>query len=453
MSASMAARMHLVVGGGRSGHGAARLLRAAGERVRWVDERERPDGALADEVFVGPWSPAWLDDVTEVVWSPGIPLTHPLAEAARERGIPVVAEIEVAWRYCAAPVVAVTGSNGKTTVTAWIAHLMRAGGKKAIACGNIGLAFSEVVADQLEGGEGADVWVVEVSSFQLESIQTFRPKVGLVLNVTPDHLDRYGAMEGYAAAKERLALCMGEGDALILNNDDAFCRAMGERATCERVSFGEGRRSADRGAWLEGGAMIWREKGAGDLIWCGQGDLFLPGRHNVMNGLAAAAAATRMGVPAEAVAEGLRDFRGVSHRIEWVRSLDGVDYYNDSKSTNVQSLEAALASFEVPVVLIAGGRDKKGPFGDIGELVRERVAQVILIGEASDVIAEAWRGVVPVRRAGDMGAAINQARDLAESGQVVLLSPACASFDMYRNFEERGDDFKSRVLALKEKNG
>jgi UDP-N-acetylmuramoylalanine--D-glutamate ligase len=444
----LAGRRWLVVGAGRSGRGAARLLRAAGYESRWVDEMTAPTDGLADETRTGTWRPDWLDGVDGVVWSPGIPLSHPIAHTATQAGLPVIAEVELAWRFASAPVVAITGSNGKTTTTRWTAEMLRASGRRAVASGNIGSAFSEVVADELEGGETAEVHVVENSSFQLESIDRYRPEVAAILNVTPDHLDRYGDMATYVAAKERVALNMTPGQTLIVNGEDAACAAIASRARCDVVCFGRDE-GVPRGAAIDDDdRLIWRHRSGQSAPWVAIAQLGVPGMHNALNALAAGACARLMGATDTAIRSAMRDFRGVEHRIEFVAEIDGVRYYNDSKSTNVQSLKVALNSFEQPVVLIAGGRDKGGAFGEIRDLVRGRAVHAILIGEAAGTIAEQWLDTVALSMAADMASAVARARELAAPGQTVLLSPACASFDQYANFEERGCDFKNIVRGL-----
>ena len=442
----------LVVGAGRSGCGAVRLLQALGRPARWVDEKVAPTGVEGAEVRTGPWQPDWLDGVDQVVWSPGIPLTHPLAAAARERGLAVIAELELAARHTDVPMVAVTGSNGKTTTTTWIAALLEGAGMGAVAAGNIGAAFSEAVCRERTGGDRPDVYVVEVSSFQLEAIVDFHPQVAMVLNVTPDHLDRYADMAAYAATKERIAMNMAGDDTLILCREDAWTRAMAGRAGCSVAWFGLA--PADDGAeadsaFLDGSMLVWRRHDQREE-WVKASELVLPGRHNALNALASGMAARRLGAGAEAVRQGLRSFRGVEHRIEYVAHIAGVAWYNDSKSTNVESLKAALDSFPDPVILIAGGRDKNGPFHEVADLAGRKVAHAILIGEAAETIAAAWKGQCPVSLVGGMAAAVRRAHDLARPGQVVILSPACASFDQYRNFEHRGEDFKQLTHRLAE---
>ena len=437
----------LAMGAGRSGKGAVRLMRLAGYETLWADEKKAPEGAYSPVLF-GPWRPEWLDGVDGVIWSPGIPLDHPLALEARRRGLEVISEIELAWRFAPSPIIAITGSNGKTTTTSWIAHLLRTSGRRAVECGNIGHAFSEVLADEEEGAcERAEIYVVEVSSFQLESIKRFNPQIALLLNITPNHLDRYPGMDAYGAAKSRIAMNMGRGATLIVNGEDERCMEVARRSGCAVAFFGRATQVMG-GALLDEGRLIWRPIfGEGqDVVWVNANELIPPGAHNIQNALAAAAAARLAGAEDEAIGRGLRDFKGVEHRIEFVSEVGGVRYFNDSKSTTVPALEAALRSFACPIVLISGGRDKKAPFGDVAALVHERVAYVILMGEAAPLIASHWADLTPITMVHGMKEAIARARQLAHPGQVVLFSPACASFDQYKDFEERGRDFKRIVL-------
>ncbi|MCX7045774.1 MAG: UDP-N-acetylmuramoyl-L-alanine--D-glutamate ligase [Candidatus Sumerlaeota bacterium] len=441
----------LVMGAGRSGKGAVRLLRRAGYETLWVDEKKAPEGHYGPVLF-GPWRPEWLDGMDGVIWSPGIPLDHPLAQEARIRGMEVISEIELAWRFAQAPVIAVTGSNGKTTTTSWIAYMLRTAERRAVECGNIGRAFSEVIADEEEGAAArAETYVVEVSSFQLESIARFNPQIALLLNITANHLDRYSCMDAYALAKGRIALNMGRGQSLIVNGEDDRCLGIARQSGCEVVFFGRATHVLG-GALLDETRLIWRPASGGenDIEWVCANELIPPGAHNVQNALAAAAAARLMGADDDSIRRGLRDFKGVEHRIEFVAEISGVPYYNDSKSTTVPALEAALRSFALPIVLIAGGRDKKAPFGDVAALVRERVAHIVLMGEAAGLIASHWADLAPITMVSDLKAALVYAGRAARPGQVVLFSPACASFDQYKDFEERGRDFKHRVLEIKE---
>lgn len=439
----------LVMGGGRSGRGAVRLLAAVGRRSRWVDERAQVDGG--DEQRSGSWAEEWLDGVEGLILSPGVPIDHGLVGAARERGLPVIGEIELAARFAQSPIVAVTGSNGKTTTTRWITRILQAFGLRAVESGNIGYAFTEVIAAEREGQPVADVHVVENSSFQLESIDRYRPEVAVLLNITPDHLDRHGNMDGYAAAKERVAKNMTAGQTLIVNADDARCLAIAGRASCDVAMFGLAPGVSEGGA-LDGDQLVYRE-GVSKTLWCSMDELGAPGRHNALNALAAAVAAKRLGADDEAIRRAMREFESVEHRIEFVAELDGARYYNDSKSTNSDSLVVALESFSEPIVLIAGGRDKsapgqESPFRALRPLVEERVAAVVLIGEAADLLEEQWQGAAPVTRVGDMDEAVREAHRLSAPGHVVLLSPGCASFDLYANFEERGRDFKRVVVEV-----
>jgi UDP-N-acetylmuramoylalanine--D-glutamate ligase len=432
-----------VVGLGRSGIGAARLLLAKGARVFLSDAAEsdtlkahaarlRAEGA---EVELGTHTEARFTRADLVVTSPGVPTGLPVLEAARRAGVSVVGDFELAARFCTVRTLAVTGTNGKTTTTELLHAMVAAGGTRTLLAGNNATPFSEaVLADP-----PADIIVLEVSSYQLEACETFRPWAGAVLNLTPDHLGRHGSMEAYAAAKARLFMNQGAGDIAVLNADDPIVAAMHVPPGPRLYHFSMCR-EVPEGLWLD------RE-----VIRCGRAaiahvrDCPLPGRHNLANALAALTLIEACGLPWDAALQALRRFRGVEHRIEWVARHEGVDYYNDSKSTNVDSLQVALESFSRPIVLIAGGRGKGAPYAPLAPLIQARVKRLITIGEDAPLLEAAFGGITRTERAADMEDAVLRARGSAAPGDVVLLSPACASFDMYRNFEERGRDFKRCV--------
>ena len=338
-------------------------------------------------------------------------------------------------------IIGVTGSNGKTTTTALVAHLASAAGLRCRAAGNIGIPLIRYAGDSAPG----DLYAVELSSFQLEAIDTFRPAIGAILNLTPDHLDRYPGFGEYVAAKQRLLMNQGAGDRAVLNADDPRTAAMAAAVSSRPVLFSR-RRSLERGAFVRGGRVLYRDED-------GERDLFpveavgLVGGHNLENVLAACAMAILAGVPAEGLEAGVRAFRGVEHRIEFVAELDGVRYYNDSKATNVDATAKALEAFPGNILLIAGGRDKEGDFASLRPLVRERVRRLVVIGEASDKLRRALADATAVSAAGSMEEAVSACRRAAGPGDVVLLAPACASFDMFRDYEERGLAFKEAVRA------
>lgn len=469
-----------VIGAARSGVAAARLLARHGARVWLTDRGMAPDGLVATLESAGVASEFGGHSVRALdadfaVVSPGVPSTAPLVETLRAQGLPVYSEIEAASWFCRAPIVAITGTNGKTTTTSLTFDVFKKasedttegpvdserGGyrpRRVVVGGNIGYPFSDY-ADTLTAD---DLAVLEVSSFQLDHVTSFRPRVAVLLNITPDHLDRYaGDVERYAAAKYRIAAAMQPGDTVVVNLDDTRLAAFGARLADERgvavVALSIERPLADLGApfagtaWVDGsGRIVLRLPSQPDEVLMPAADLALPGRHNLYNSLAAAIAARVLEVRCDVVRESLATFDGVPHRLESVRELDGVRYVNDSKATNVNAVWYALESFErEKIVLIAGGRDKGNDYATLRPLVRDKARAVVAIGEsAAKVMDELGSSAPAAEAATSMEDAIRIARRLARPGDVVLLSPACASFDMFENYEDRGDTFKRLVLSL-----
>ena len=437
----------VIAGLGRSAVGAAKLLLRQGARPFVSEAGEAPPAEFAEALDAlgvpcetGGHTTARFQEAALVVLSPGVPPSIAPAQAARRAGIPVLGELELAWRHCSAPVLAVTGTNGKTTTTELVRAMLAACGHRVALAGNNALPFSEAVLAE----EPPDYFVLEVSSYQLESADAFRPWIGAVLNLTPDHLGRHGTMEEYAAVKARMFQQQGLGDAAVLNEDDPLVSAMPVPAETRRVGF-----SLEN--WMLDGVWIQRQHiKAGDEVVAGLADVPLPGRHNMQNVLAALAMMHAGRFPWEPVLEGLRGFRGVEHRIELVAEAEGVAWFNDSKSTNIDSLRVALESFSVPLVLIAGGQGKGNGYESLRGLVEARVRRLIVLGEDAPRLRRDLAGCAEISGAADMADAVAQAHATARSGEVVLLSPGCASFDMYRNFEARGRDFKTRVRAITE---
>jgi UDP-N-acetylmuramoylalanine--D-glutamate ligase len=438
-----------VLGAGASGIAVAKLLKRKGAAV-FLSEQKPLDGmkdasaalqqAGVDAEFGGHSLRALEADW--MVVSPGIPLTVPLLQQAIAKRVPVFGELEVASWFCAAPVVAVTGSNGKSTTTVLIGDMFRASGKQTAVAGNIGRPFSEDA--EMLSVDG--VAVLEVSSFQLETISTFHPKIALILNLTPDHLNRHGSLENYARFKARICENQTESDFLVLNGQDQHVLNLAQSAKSRKSYFGVDV-PGQRCGFVQNGRLVLRMNGVTeDLV--AANDMGIHGEHNVANALAASLACRLMDVPQGALVQALRAFKGLPHRLEFVRRLDGIDYVNDSKATNVDSVWYALGSFSQPIVLIAGGRDKDSDFTVLRERIREKVRAIVLIGEATEKIADAWNGLKPLVQADSLLKALERARDLARSGDVVLLSPACASFDMFRNFEDRGDQFRRLVKTM-----
>jgi UDP-N-acetylmuramoylalanine--D-glutamate ligase len=440
----------LVVGAARSGIAAARLLLRHGYKVRVCDASpvERISDAARDlavsgaEVRWGADDPSLLEGRDVVIWSPGIPETHRLAVAARAASIPVISELELGYLAAAAPLVAVTGTNGKSTTTDLVGTLLRAGGREVEVCGNIGRAICEV-ADQVS----PQGWlVVEVSSFQLETVDRLAPHVATWLNLTPDHLDRHGDLETYGATKQRLFARQGKGDFSVWNADDpeVLKRRTG---AATRLEFSS-RRPVDAGACVEDGTIVLVGANGRERLMPAS-ELSIRGPHNLMNALAALATTMPLEIEPPVLRRACAGYRGLEHRLETVDTVDGVRFVNDSKATNLGSMEVALQSFEEPVVLIAGGRDKGQDFGPARDLVKERVRAAVLIGEGAAHLEAAWSGACPLTRAASLAEAVDRAFALARPGGTVLLSPGCASFDMFRDYEDRGRRFKDEVARVR----
>jgi UDP-N-acetylmuramoylalanine--D-glutamate ligase len=444
---NLAGQRVLVVGLARTGVAAARFCAERGARVTASDHR--PRAALAESLAsleglpiayeLGGHEATTFTAQDLVVLSPGVPPTIPALRAARAAGVPVLSEIELAARFLEAPLVAITGTNGKTTTTALVGDVLRRAGRRTFVGGNIGNPLLEAV------GGAWDVVVVEVSSFQLEAVSSFAPQVGVVLNVTPDHLDRYDSMDDYAAAKERLFAAQRRDGHAVLNADDPVTRAMAERVRGSAWLF-SARRPVERGGFIDGDTMVLRLGGMEERIDA-RGRKLL-GRHNLENLLVMALCARLLGAPGEAIAGTLSAFEGLPHRLELVRTHRGVRYYNDSKATNVESLEKSLAAVPGPIRLIAGGRHKGASYRPLAPLVREKVRSLYLIGEAAGLIAADLGDAAPVLRCGDLPSAVRHASRDAREGEAVLLSPACASYDQFRDYEERGDTFRRLVGEL-----
>jgi UDP-N-acetylmuramoylalanine--D-glutamate ligase len=406
---------YLVVGLARSGTAAALLLRARGEEVIGVDAGEPEAGRLRDagvEVVLGEPGAHLVDRARTLVKSPGVPSAVPVVAAARERGLPVLGELELAWRLLPNEFIAVTGTNGKTTTTELLGHIHRTAGVPVAVAGNVGTPLTSLV-DALDPGA---VVIAEASSFQLDDTEAFAPEAAVLLNLAPDHVDRHGTFEAYVDAKLNVFRRQGA-DALAVAPE-----GLDVPGAARRVTFA-------RGSELVAGASVR-----------------LRGAHNRENAAAAATVALERGIPSDAVLEALRTFAGVSHRLEDVGERDGVAYVNDSKATNVASTLVALASFEGGIHLILGGLGKDQDFTPLRGPVADRCVGVYLIGRDAETIASALEGVdVPLVRAGDLGRAVAAARGAAQAGEVVLLSPACASYDQYSSFEERGEHFRALV--------
>jgi UDP-N-acetylmuramoylalanine--D-glutamate ligase len=388
---------------------------------------------------------ALLDGMDLVVPSPVISPEIPIMKEAAARHIPIWSEVEVAYRLTDAEILAVTGTNGKTTTTTLLGDIMKAAGRETVIGGNIGYGLSE----QAEDLPKEDVVVAELSSFQLEFTQTMKAKAAVILNITPDHLDRHHTMEAYAAAKERIFHNQDKSDYALLNYDDARIKAMEPDMTGTVLWFST-EQEVPAGAFAKDGRLILRTDGS-DTEICREDELKLFGRHNIQNCLAAALMAYVAGAPLSVIQRVLRTFGGVEHRIEPVRTINGVPYYNDSKGTNTDASIKALEAFSGHLILIAGGHDKMTPLDEFMNLAAQKVDTMILIGDAADRFEKAAKkaGVKDIRKAGySMERAVMMARKIAAPPQTVLLSPACSSYDMYDNYEQRGRMFKGIVNAI-----
>ncbi len=460
-------RRVLVVGLQRSGIGASLLLSRLGADLTVTDlkgEKEVEDSdpeafkalkACGMRLRLGGHEEKDFLETDLIVISPGVRSDMPLLKKAQEKGIEVIGELELAYRVVRnaltpvrrdAPFYAVTGTNGKSTVTTLLWHMLRDAGINALLCGNIGKAITMELVGIMDGRTPpADAFVVETSSFQLETIKDFRPSGAVILNITPDHLDRYNSISEYREAKALIGINMTEEDFLILNHDDPQVKGLSERFRAKIYYFS--RFSPVKGVYLDSSlnSMIFNLP---ETFSIGLEGFRLKGLHNIENAMASSLMAILSGVPPDSVKETLKEFRGLEHRTEFVDEIDGVSYINDSKGTNVGALMKSLEGFQ-RIILIAGGRDKKGDFSILRPLIKERVKALILIGEAREKIKDALGDLTITFIADDMREAVLKAREIAQPGDTVLLSPGCASFDMFRDFEERGRVFKDIVRELK----
>ena len=439
----------LVVGLGKSGLAAALFLRHRGAQVTVSDVRSAE--ALAKDI------PALLDEGIMVetgghglltfrrqdliVVSPGVPLNTPELAQVKSFGLPVIGELELAARFLKGRTLAITGSNGKTTTTALVGEILQKAGMPTLVGGNIGVPVVELIDQSTD-----ETWsVLEVSSFQLESTERFHPRIGVILNITPDHLDRHGSFENYALAKERIFAAQNESDVVVLNADNARAAQAAVRSV-GRVYFFSVEHSVMQGAWVENGLLVYRAGKDEPLekIMPLKG-VPLKGAHNVENVLAAVCASRLAGVSAEQIQSAVEAFKAVEHRLEFVAKVGGVDFYNDSKATNVDATAKALASFSSGIHLILGGKDKDSDYRQLAELLRARVRAISSIGSAAAKIESQLRGVVPILSSETLDNAVNAAAAAARPGEVVLLAPACSSFDQFENYEQRGRVFKELV--------
>jgi UDP-N-acetylmuramoylalanine--D-glutamate ligase len=452
---TLGGRRVTVVGLARSGLAACRVLAERGAVVVGTDRSRREAlrgdlGALEARgvrIETGGHHAESFLAADLIVISPGVPTDMALLAQARTQGIPVWGEVELASRLTAARFLGFTGTNGKSTTTSLVGAMLEAAEFPVVVAGNIGTALCEVVTTLTPSH-----WVVaELSSFQLETIATFRPQVAALLNLAPDHLDRYADLDAYYAAKARIFLNQTSDDYAVLNADDPPTLAWARGIRSQPRLFSRTRTMGD-GAFVRDGRVIVRRDGRTDAV-CEVGELRIQGLHNLENGLAAAAVAAAIGTPPAAIGTALRRFPGLPHRLELVAELDGVRYVNDSKGTNVWAVVKSLEGYAGGVILIAGGKDKGGDFAPLRPLVASRVKALLLLGQARQVIRDQLGGACPMEEVSTLEAAVARGAEIAITGDTVLLSPACASFDMFRDFEHRGDVFREAVRDLVSRKG
>lgn len=436
----------MVLGLARTGMDTARFLASRQARVCVSDQKsaaelKEPVASLqgvAEAFYLGGEDPRWLDAIDLVVPSPGVPAENPLLREATRRGIEVLSEIELAYRFLHAKLIAVTGTNGKSTTTTLIGKVLEASGLRTFTGGNIGIPLIRFAAETWDWG------VVEVSSFQLEWVKRFRPRIAVLLNVTEDHLDRYPHFQAYSDAKKRIFAAQRSEDIAVLNRQDPAVWAMRESLQSRVVSFGWD--EVLGGVFCSGDRVVWRREG--EEITFPLSRVKIQGVHNIENLMATVAAVQEIGIPQAAAQKVFEAFPGLEHRLEFVREKDGVRFYNDSKGTNVGAVVKSLESFSGLVILLAGGIDKGGDYGPLAGLIRDKVKALILFGAAKEKIRGALGHLTETRLVSSLEEAVREASARAGPGDVVLLSPACSSFDMFRDYAERGKIFKALVRAL-----
>jgi UDP-N-acetylmuramoylalanine--D-glutamate ligase len=463
---NLAGKKTVVVGLGKTGVALARFLTKAGAVVVVTDTAD--EMALGDQVRqikqlgvkteLGPHRNDTFENADLIVISPGVPHTIEPVIRAQKRGIPIIGEVELASRFIREPLVAVTGTNGKTTTTELIGAMLKSTGHKVFVGGNIGYPLIGYV----EAGQLADVVVAEISSFQLDTIKQFRPRVSVLLNISKDHLDRYPDFDAYANSKMRIFENQQEDDIAVLNGADAQVVSRTGQIKCQKLIY-PNPQPDENGAFLADSHITLKLNNAkylnskirnpkfeirnelsGDTAAAG----FL-GRHNLENACAAILAASAAGATVEGIQTALNQFQGSAHRLEYIETINGARYFNDSKATNVEAVARALECFSQPVILIMGGRDKGDDFKALGNAIRKHAKALIVMGEAASVISSALAQIIPPTSALSMQDAVRKANEAAAPGEIVLLSPACASFDMYENYAQRGDDFRNEVVKLK----
>ncbi|HHX23423.1 MAG TPA: UDP-N-acetylmuramoyl-L-alanine--D-glutamate ligase [Thermoanaerobacterales bacterium] len=441
----------LILGLARSGIAAAIELIGLGAKVTASDmkpEKEIKDADLLKShgvnIACGGHPLTLLNNCDLIVLSPGVPSDIKILDEARKRDIPIISELELGYWYCKAPIIAVTGTNGKTTTTTLIGEILKNDGKNITLAGNIGIPLVR----EVEKAENKDFLVVEVSSFQLENIMHFKPKISVILNISEDHLNRHKTFENYIETKAKIFENQTEEDYAILNYDDPIVRSLIKRIKCKTYLFS--RKEEIRGAYVKNGVIVIRENGKIYPVLKAE-ELGIKGSHNLENSLAAACVAWILRTNLNNLAETLKEFRGVEHRLEFVANIGGIKYINDSKATNPDAAQKAIEALEEPIVLIAGGYDKKSNYDDFIKSFSDRVKKLILIGDTADAIKATAlnHGFSDIQKASSLEEAVKLASKAAIPGDVVLLSPACASWDMFESYEERGRVFKEAVHFLR----
>lgn len=438
-----------VVGLGISGKAASILLKEKGAYVYAIDsdrsdKLKRISSELKSkgiDVSLGSYDEEVIKKSDLMVVSPSIKDDSALLKFAKNTSMPIVSEIELASWFCKAPIVAVTGTNGKSTIVTLIGKMLNESGKSAIVCGNIGDAFSGNVADIRED----QVIVLEVSSFQLKRIDTFKPKISLITNITQNHFDWHSDFKDYFDSKKRIFKNQSKGDYTILNYDDSHLNTIGDQLASKGLFFSMNKEV--EGSYYDDGKLVLNIDGK-RLDICNTDSILLKGRHNIANSLAASLCSYLAGASIEGIKKALSSFKGLDHRFQYVADIEGVKFVDDSKATTVDACRIALSSCDGKVILIAGGRDKGSDFTKIKDIVKEKVKAVVLLGEANNKIATALGSVTEVHEARNMDDAVSKAQSVASANDVVLLSPMCASFDMYSSYKERGDLFKNAVRSL-----
>lgn len=443
----------LVIGAGKSGIAAVNLLDKLNVEITLYDgnkdtdlvslKEKLPKDAMVD-IILGEMPENVKKTIDLIVISPGVPTDLPMVEEFAENGVPVWGEVELAYAFSKGEVVAVTGTNGKTTTTALIGEIMNEYYKSVYVVGNIGIPYTKVVSSTKD----ESVTVIEVSSFQLETIKDFRPKVSLILNITPDHLNRHHTMENYIAAKEKVTVNQTKNDTCILNYEDEVLRKFGKTLDC-KVRYFSSKQKIENGAYLENDNIVYND-GKEDVVICNIHELKLLGTHNYENVMAGVLAAIAMDVPFDMIRKAIKEFTSVEHRIEYVATKNGVKYYNDSKGTNPDAAIKGIQAMITPTLLIGGGYDKQSEYDEWIEAFDGKVKLLVLIGQTREKIADTARkhGFNDIVLADSLEEAINICKDNAKEGDAVLLSPACASWGMFKSYEQRGNIFKEIVNAL-----